>query len=146
MRTLGGEAEPVDPLDEDDRPTHVYESPHDFDTTVANVKQSLTGANFRIFPDRFLEQGLIDEFSVNQRQVGVRFCNFNVLYGMLKIEPRLGIVLPCRITIMERPDGSVMLVVPNLRVISRWFNNDELVELWDRMEQSFTEIVEEATL
>jgi cytochrome c oxidase cbb3-type subunit 3 len=137
-------AEP--PLADDIRPTHIYESPYDFDTTLGNLKAALAGANFRIFPDRFLEQGLIDEFSVNKRQVGIRFCNFNVLYGMLKIEPRLGIVLPCRITVMERPDGQVMLAVPNLRVVSRWFNNDELVALWDQMEESFVEIVEEALL
>jgi cytochrome c oxidase cbb3-type subunit 3 len=136
----------VEPIDPEERPTHVYESPNDFDTTVANVKASLAGANFRIFPDRLVEQGLIDEFSVNSRQIGVRFCNFNVLYGMLKIEPRLGVVLPCRITIMERKDGQVILVVPNLRVVSRWFNNDELVNLWDRMEETFTEIIDEATL
>lgn len=135
-----------EPLDEEQRPTHVYESPYDFDSTVANVKQALTGANFRIFPDRLLEQGLVDEFSVNQRQIGIRFCNFNVLYGMLKIEPRLGIVLPCRITILERDDGQVVLIVPNLGVVSRWFNNDELTGLWDEMEETFTEIIEEVTL
>jgi cytochrome c oxidase cbb3-type subunit 3 len=65
---------------------------------------------------------------------------------MLKIEPRLGVVLPCRVTIMEREDGSVILVVPNLRVVARWFNNDELVGLWDAMEETFNEIIEEATL
>jgi len=135
-----------EPLGSDERPTHLYTSPYDFDTTLENVKQALKGMNFRIFPDRFLEQGLIDEFSVNRRQVGIRFCNFNMLYGMIKIEPRLGVVLPCRITVMERPDGEVMLAVPNLRVVSRWFNNDELVDVWDRMEESFVEIVEEATL
>ena len=69
-----------------------------------------------------------------------------MLYFILKIEPRLGIVLPCRITILEREDGSVILTIPNLRVVSRWFNNDELVDLWDQMEESFVEIVEEATL
>jgi cytochrome c oxidase cbb3-type subunit 3 len=146
VRSFERRERPVEPLDAEERPTHVYESPNDFDTTVANVKASLTGANFRIFPDRLVEQGLIDEFSVNSRQIGVRFCNFNVLYGMLKIEPRLGVVLPCRITIMERKDGQVILVVPNLRVVSRWFNNDELVNLWDRMEETFAEIIDEATL
>ena len=104
------------------------------------------GNNFRIFPERFLEQGVTDEFEVNRRQVGIRFCNFSALYGMLNIEPRLGVVLPCRVTVMERPDGKVMLVVPNLRVIARWFNNDQLVELWDHMEETFNEIIEEATL
>jgi cytochrome c oxidase cbb3-type subunit 3 len=133
-------------LNPGERPTHLYESPYDFETTLANVKAALSGANFRIFPDRFLEQGLIDEFSVNPRQVGVRFCNFNVLYGMLGTEPRLGIVLPCRITVMERADGQVLLVVPNLRVVSRWFNNNELVSMWDRMEETFLQIIEEVTL
>jgi cytochrome c oxidase cbb3-type subunit 3 len=146
VRAFEERDEAVEPVAADEMPTHVYESPYDFETTVANVKQSLSGANFRIFPDRFLEQGLIDEFSSNKRQVGVRFCNFNLLYGMIKIEPRLGIVLPCRVTIMEQSDGSVILVVPNLRVVSRWFNNDQLTDLWDRMEESFIEIIEEATL
>jgi cytochrome c oxidase cbb3-type subunit 3 len=136
----------VEPLAEDERPTHVFTSPYSFEETVANAKRALTGANFRIFPDRLLEQGLIDEFSVDTREVGVRFCNFNLLYGMLKIEPRLGVVLPCRITILEREDGEVLLVVPNLRVVSRWFNNDELVELWDRMEETFQTIIDEVTL
>lgn len=146
VRSFERHAKERAPIDPEERPAHLYDSPYDFETTVNNVKAALTGANFRIFPDRLLEQGLIDEFSVNTRQVGVRFCNFNVLYGMLKIEPRLGIVLPCRITIMERADGQVVLVVPNLRVVSRWFNNDELVELWDRMEETFVSIIDEVTL
>lgn len=146
VRELGKRVSPPEPIPPDEKPSHVYESPYDFDTTVKNVKEALTGNNFRIFSDRFLEQGLTDEFSVNQRQVGIRFCNFNELYGMLNIEPRLGVVLPCRVTILERPDGKVLLVVPNLRVVSRWFNNDQLVRLWDHMEETFTEIIDEVTL
>jgi cytochrome c oxidase cbb3-type subunit 3 len=146
VRKLGSEAGRPDPLDPEEPLTNVTESPYDFETTVNNAKAALAGANFRNFPDRFLEQGLIDEFSVNQRQVAIRFCNFAELYGMLKVEPRLGVVLPCRVTIMERADGSVILVTPNLRVVSRWFNNDELVELWESMEENLQEIIEEATL
>jgi cytochrome c oxidase cbb3-type subunit 3 len=146
VRVLGRKAPKRPVLAADEPPSHVYESPYDFETTVANVKETLVGNNFRIFPDRYLEQGVADEFEVNTRQIGIRFCNFNELYGMLKIEPRLGVVLPCRITILERPDGKVLLVVPNLRVISHWFNNDQLVRLWDHMEETFNEIIEEVTL
>ena len=146
VRSFGDRERVVEELDADQRPTHVVVSPYDFETTVDNIKNALSGANFRIFPDRWFEQGLTDEFSVNQRQLGIRFCNFNELYGMLKIEPRLGVVLPCRITVLERPGGEVHLIVPNLRVVSRWFNNDELVSMWDSMEESFVEIIEEATL
>lgn len=146
VRTIGEQQTRPEKLDKDERPTIVIDSPYDFDTTVNNIKQALKGSNFRIFPARYLEQGLIDEFNVNKRQIGIRFCNFQLLYGMLKTEPRLGTVLPCRITVMERKNGEVMLVVPNLRVVSRWFNNDELVELWDAMQESFNEMIEVATL
>lgn len=145
VRELGEQVERPE-AEVDEELTHVTESPYDFDTTVANVKQAISGANFRIFPERYLEQGLIDEFSVNKRQLGVRFCNFSELYGMIAIEPRLGVVLPCRVTVIEQADGSVILVTPNLKVVSRWFNNDELVDLWEGMEDIFQEIIEEATL
>lgn len=146
VRALGKAHRTRSELLSDDSLSHVTESPYDFETTINNIKSALTGANFRSFPDRFLEQGVTDEFSVNQRQVTLRFCNFNKMYGMLKIEPRLGVVLPCRVTVMERADGEVLLVTPNLNVVSRWFDNDELVDLWGAMEEIFNEIIEEATL
>jgi cytochrome c oxidase cbb3-type subunit 3 len=137
----GDEAEP-----EDTAPSLVVESGYDFETTLENVRIALTGANFRLFPDRFLEEGLIDEFSHNRKQVTIRFCNFNKLYNMLNIEPRLGVVLPCRITVMERSDGSVLLVAPNMTTITRWFNNDELKALGSTMDRLIVNAIEEATL
>ena len=127
-------------------PSHVVESPYDFSTTVENVRQALIGSNFRLFPDRFLEEGLTDEFSHNTRQISIRFCNFKQLYNMLNIEPRLGVVLPCRIAIVERSDGSVLLVAPNMQAISHWFNNHELERLGNAMEEMITGVIEEATL
>lgn len=123
----------------------VIESPADFETTVESARQALTGSNFRIFPDRYLEQGLVDEFSHNTRQLSLRFCNFKELYDMLNIEPRLGVVLPCRITIMERKDGQVIMVAPNMKLMASWFNNNELVELAEIMEETINNILEEAT-
>ena len=125
--------------------SHTVESPYDFETTLDNVHMALQGANFRLFPDRFLEEGLIDEFSHNTRQVSIRFCNFNKLYNMLAIEPRLGVVLPCRITVLERDDGTVLLVAPGMKAISYWYNNNELIELGGAMDEIVMAILEEAT-
>lgn len=141
-----GESTARPEADIDEPLSQVVESPYDFKTTMANLRQAASSANFRVFPDRFLEQGLFDEFSVNKHQAGVRFCNFKMLYGLIATEPRLGVVLPCRISVLEQPDGQVIMVTPNLRVVSRWFNNDELVELWEAMQETLNEIVEEATL
>ncbi len=127
------------------KPAYVMESPYDFATTVENVKQALTGANFRIFPPRYLEQGLLDEFSVNTRQISIRFCNFKELYHLLNIDPRLGTVLPCRINVVEQ-DGKVLVISANVAQLATLFNNQELSEVGILMEEIILSVMEEATL
>lgn len=127
-------------------PSWVVESPHDFDTTVGNVRAALSGANFRLFPLRFVEEGLTDEFSVNQKQVSIRFCNFSELYSLLNIEPRLGTVLPCQINVVEDAQGRVLLISANVSAIAQWFNNDELIRLGKAMEEIIKAVMEEAVL
>lgn len=125
--------------------SYVMESPYNLEETVAALKQALTGANFRIFPQRFIEQGLTDEFSHDTRQVGIRFCNFKELYHLLNIDPRLGSVLPCRINVLEK-GGKVILVAPNMVEIARLFNNRQLLEVAVLMEEVILSVMEEATL
>jgi cytochrome c oxidase cbb3-type subunit 3 len=126
--------------------THVLESSYDLKTTVENIKRSLKGYNFRSFPDRKLQQGLTDIQQVDARQVALRFCNFNRLYDLLRVEPRLGVVLPCRITVIEGDDGQVRLYAPNMRTVASWFNNRELSNFFVEMDDSLMEILDEATL
>ena len=123
----------------------IVESASDFNETVRAVREALKAANFRLFPERYLEQGLIDEFTHNKHQVSMRFCNFGTLYDMMRIEPRLGIILPCRITITEQADGSVLLIAPNIREMASWFNNDELLAMAIEMEETINTIIEEST-
>ncbi len=127
------------------RPVYIMESPYGFKETVANLKEALTGANFRIFPTRYLEQGLADDFDVNKKQIGIRFCNFKELYHLLNIDPRLGTVLPCRINVIER-NGKVILISPNVVEVARLFNNRELMEVAVVMEEIILDVMEEATL
>ena len=137
---------PAEPLEDPDELSILMESENDFQSTVDAVRLALTGSNFRTFPERYLEEGLADEFSVNKRQVRLRFCNFSTLFDMLRIEPRLGVVLPCNITVMEQADGRVVMVAPNVVNIAAWFNNDELSEMASEMTESIISVLEEATL
>ena len=130
----------------EDPPTLVFESPYDFTTTVSNIKQSLQGMNFRYFPDRYLEMGLADDSLVNKRQLSLRFCNFNQLYRILNIEPRLGVVLPCRLTVVEDAEGQVRIYAMNMQLVSRLFNNTQLNEAAEQMHENILEVIEEATL
>jgi len=124
----------------------VFKSEYDFKTTIANIKESISGANFRSFPDRYLEQGLVEEIAINKKQVGIRFCNFESLYKMLNLDPRLGVVLPCRLTVVERDDGEVYVYAINVKVVSQLFNNEELSRFGEKMEEIQMTIIDEAVL
>ena len=126
--------------------TIIVDSPHSFDETVKLIQETVRSYNFRVFPNRFLEQGLTDEFSVNKRQIIIRFCNFNKLYAALKIEPRIGTLLPCKITIIENEDGSVQMVYTHVEAVSKIFNNDLLAEAFKEIEESYSDIIDEVTL
>ncbi len=132
-----------DPLEP---PTIVVDSPYDFTTTISNLKQSLQGLNFRYFPDRYLEMGLADDSVINKKQLSLRFCNFKQLYQMINTEPRLGVVLPCRVTVVETPDGAVKIYAMNMQVVSRLFNNVQLENDAAEMHEALLELIEEATL
>jgi cytochrome c oxidase cbb3-type subunit 3 len=121
-------------------------SPHGFDETVESLQAAIKGMNFRTFSPRYLEQGLADELDVNDRQVTIRFCNFARLYEGLKADPRLGMILPCRITVLEQADGSVLLVAMNLHRVLPLFNNDRLQALFQAMQEALEEIFDEVTM
>lgn len=131
---------------EQEEATLIFDSPYDLATTVENIKQGLQGMNFRYFPDRYMEMGLIDEMFVNKKQVSLRFCNFEQLYKMINIDPRLGVVLPCRITVVEHDDGQVKLYVMNMKLVSLFFNNDQLARYADEMSEVMMELIDEVTM
>ena len=145
VRSFESRYQPPEALEED-QPTLVFDSPYDFMTTIANLKQSMQGLNFRYFPDRYMEMGLAADNLINKKQLSLRFCNFKQLYKMINIEPRLGVVLPCRVTVVEQPDGQVKLFVMNIKVVSRLFNNTQLSETAESMHEALMELIDEATL
>ncbi|MHB1094209.1 c-type cytochrome [Thiobacillus sp.] len=127
-------------------PVIVRDSPYDLKTTVENVKTAITTHNFFYGRVQTLEYGLTKPETENPKQVIVYFCNISLLNQALAIDPRVGMFLPCRITILEKPDGKVQVMSVNPKVLSRLFNNSELNQLCEQMKQSYTAIMEESTL
>lgn len=125
--------------------TLVYDSPYSFDKTVTNVKRAAIGKNFRIIRVQTLEDGLFKKGKDNKKQVIVYFCNFQLLNQALKVDPRVGLFLPCRVTIIEQ-EGEVKLYAINPKRLSGLFNNNELNTLCSGMYETYTDILEESTL
>lgn len=123
----------------------VVDSPYDMEETVENLKQAITDQNFTLIRTDHLDHGLVDEESESKDQVVLHFCNFGFLFQALAIDPRVGLFLPCRITVVERK-GKVQLMTINPMRLSILFNNDELDEACKEMTKIYETILEDATL
>jgi cytochrome c oxidase cbb3-type subunit 3 len=119
-------------------------SPYDFDQTVANVKTAAIAANFKIIRIQKFDQGLVAEGKEDPHRVMVYFCNFPLLNEVLAIDSRVGMFLPCRVTVTER-QGKVVVSSINPKLMSSLFNNQELDKACDNMSQVYKTILDEAT-
>jgi cytochrome c oxidase cbb3-type subunit 3 len=126
-------------------PVIQFESGYGFEQTLENLKQAVIGRNFRIIREQYLEQGLAAAGEENPRQVMLYFCNFAFVNEALALDPRVGLFLPCRVTVVETDQG-VQVMSINPQNLSRLFNNNELERACQKMHDLYAEIIEEATL
>ena len=121
------------------------ESPYDLNTTVENIKRAIGNNNFVFIREQKLETGLAPEGKETASEHLIYFCNFGMLNQALATDPRVGLFLPCRITVIER-NGKVTMMAVNPRRLSRFFNNAELNEMCDQVTKMYLAIMEEAAL
>lgn len=145
VRSFADQNAPPAPAAQAEPAVLVMESSYTFEETVDAVKRAAVGKNFRLIRDQLLEDGLFPPDRQNARQMMVYFCNFKFLYDALALDPRVGLFLPCRVTVVER-DGKVLVMSINPKRLSRLFNNAALDRACDEMYRLYTEILEEATL
>ncbi len=130
----------------DDEPyAIVVDSPYGLEETLENLKQAITDQNFTLIRTDYLEHGLVEEGEENKKQLVLHFCNFGFSFEALAIDPRVGMFLPCRITVVEK-DGKVQLMTINPKRLSKLFNNQELDKSCDEMFKVYTTLLEDATL
>jgi len=133
------------PLYDEEPASLIVDSPYSFEETISNIKRSITGSNFVHIRDQALTEGFNVEPLKGSRQSIIYFCNFNFLYEALKIDPRVGMFLPCRITVIEN-NGAVQMMSINPKHLSQLFNNSELDESCDKMHDVYSNIMEDASL
>lgn len=121
------------------------DSPYDLKTTIENVRKAVSSNNFVLIREQALNSGLVEADKEDQKQHIVYFCNFGLLNQALATDPRVGLFLPCRITVVERA-GKVRMLAVNPKRLSRIFNNTELNEMCDQVTTMYKSIMEEATL
>ncbi len=122
-----------------------YESSYTLEETIANIKAAAIGYNFRYIREQTLDRGFVDKDQENKAQYLVYFCNFNFLNKVLSIDPRIGMFLPFRATIMKK-DDTVLVMTVNPNYLCSLFNNAELREGCEFMSEKYQAMLEESTL
>ncbi len=121
------------------------ESSMSIEETVESLKQAIIGKNYRLIRTQNFDQGLVKVEQEDAKKVVIYFCNFKLLNEALAVDPRVGLFLPCRLTVVEH-QGKVKIMAINPLHLSRFFNNDELNSLCKGMRETYEVIMEEATL
>ncbi|BAN36304.1 cytochrome c [Sulfuricella denitrificans skB26] len=121
------------------------DSPYDLKTTIENVKQAASSNNFIFIREQPLNHGLTPTGQEDPHQHIIYFCNFSMLNAALATDPRVGLFLPCRITVVEQ-NGKVKMMTVNPKRLSKIFNNAELNTLCDEMTKHYLAIMEEAAI
>lgn len=134
---------PPQPSAQADESVMVVESPYTLEETVDNVKLAISNQNFTLVRTDFLDHGLVDAGKENKNQVVLHFCNFRFLFKALAIDPRVGMFLPCRVTVVETA-GKVSVMTINPSHLAKLFNNDELDEACRHMREVYDAILKEA--
>ncbi|HEY0720549.1 MAG TPA: c-type cytochrome [Gammaproteobacteria bacterium] len=130
---------------EDEAPVLEMASPYSVEETVENLKRAIVGKNFVVIRIQTLDNGFVPEAKEDHHQVIVYFCNFNFINQALSLDPRIGLFMPCRITVVEQ-DGVVKVMSINPKYQSRLFNNEELDVPCEEMTDVYKGIIEEATI
>ncbi len=125
-------------------PVITLKSPYGLDQTVANIKDALPGHNMRMLGVVYSDQGLVPKGTEDKKRVLINTCRFSRLNNALKVDPRFGVLLPCRISVAEK-DGEVTMYAMDPRWFSELFNNIALDHILRDIYTTYVEIMEEAS-
>ncbi len=128
-----------------EQPAIVVESPYDLPTTVTRLKQEIGGNNFVFIREQKLDDGLVLAGQEDPRRHSVSFFNFGLLSEPLRTDPRVGLFLPSRITVVEQ-GGKVRMMAANPQRLSQLFNHSELNRMCDEMSRMYRTLMDDATL
>jgi len=132
--------------DIEDKPVLLVESPYTLEDTVDRVKAAAVGHNFRFIREQALDYGFVEPGSETHRRRIVYFCDFGFLNKALEIDRHIGMFLPCQVNVVEI-GKKVYVVAAKPKILSReFFTNPKLQSACERLQRTYSEILEEATM
>jgi len=130
---------------ESESPILIRTSPYSFEETLEKVKTAISAANMRLIRIQTLDQGFVPAEQEDHTRTIVYSCDFAFLNEALKVDPRVGLFLPCRVTVVRQADKILVMTI-NPKRLSRTFNNSELNQMCEQMHRVYEGILDEVVL
>ena len=122
----------------------MYQSAHSFDKTIENIKRAVVDNKFELISFKLVKKHSTSTSKTDKRKATVYFCNYDMINDALAIDPRIGMFLPCQVTVVESYSG-VQAMSINPKRLSQLFNNDALDQACEEMYNTYDKILQEAT-
>ncbi|HFC52826.1 MAG TPA: c-type cytochrome [Gammaproteobacteria bacterium] len=126
-------------------PALITTSPLPFAETVERIKQAISARHQRIIREHPLDDGLSTGRAGGRKHLVIYFGNIRHINTLLTIDPRMGLFLPNRVTIMEQNDGKVVVSAVNPLRFRNLFNNANLEHTSREMHELYSAILGEVS-
>jgi cytochrome c oxidase cbb3-type subunit 3 len=126
-------------------PLIVVKTTKSMQQVLADLKEAIKNNNYVFIRQQNIDSRLTNKAAENGRVILVYFCNFSMLNRALQLDHRVGVFLPCKITLIQR-SGHIELVAINPKLISARLKEKSLNEICDHLTRDYHQILEDAVL
>ncbi|MCF6281621.1 MAG: c-type cytochrome [Candidatus Polarisedimenticolaceae bacterium] len=124
-------------------PVLSVESPYSMDVTIERIKRILADNGHVMIDDWPADRKMADRDQVFFVIKDIYFGNLDAINGPLSLDPRMGLFLPARITLMQQMEGKVKVMMPNPEQYSAIFNNSSLNKMSRIMYEQYQAMLSE---
>ncbi len=122
----------------------VQQSPHSYEQTIERIRQAVVNSGHSVVREELLGEGIVDPGEGERKQYVVYFGSLQMISDGLAHDPRMGLFLPGKITIVEHA-GVVKVLASNPEQYTALFNNIALSDFAAMLHGVYLAIFKEAT-
>jgi len=122
----------------------VRQSPYSYEQTIENIKRAVANNGHSVVREELLGEGIVDPGEGERKQYVIYFGSLQMISDGLAHDPRMGLFLPGKITIVEHA-GEVKVLASNPEQYTALFNNIALSDFATMLHGIYQAIFAEAT-
>lgn len=115
----------------------------DFETVIERVTEALKNEGFGILTEIDVQATLKKKLDIDFKKYRILgACNPPFAYEALKAEDKIGVMLPCNVTVIEQADGKIEVAAVDPIASMQAVNNPKLEPIAEEIREKLKHIVE----